>query len=692
MEWAHNLQGPAGPATIRVLRLVAMRLFRPSAYEGHVRVARGAYAQVFRCALPPVGLQPLPSAVLKVMDLPASPADPCLQHDAFTEVAVLEGLRGRVPVTELLDYGVDREALYLVLKDYRCSLRAWRRSQVLGREGAERSARLYVRIFLDVVQAVRQLHAQGVAHFDLKGDNVLLEAAPGCGEDSFWRPGDPRPPFRVVLADFGESCLLPHRDALTVRNRGTEYIKSPEMLLVAHASKKAREGRGGMAGGAGLSSDVWSLGCLLYEVVFGDYLFFDPDWIRFFIRVTQPGQPLLSPERERELSALPPVRDLLLALLQRDPQERPDLDRVVQLTQQTLQQLDRRGYGRPVQRADTHRSDHSADGPEVGTPRDWLKTAPKRPLRQEDLEPLVQLPGGRLEGPARLDASVLLAPLDWAVRRARDLGRDRVRAVALLAPPRVPFGSPLYAKIAALQAVCQPSGISCSLVPLSPLSDFQTSEAGQRNGAQVGGAGSLSEAIPRALRQVRAVCGPRGTGQALIICCPGLEAECAAIAICHVRLHASVSAYEALTQVQLATLTVPLTAAHLTAVEQYEEARERARARGRGRVLLSCPCGMSSGILMRDSTGSTKDCSGALGERGCACDCRSVVQTWAQQGIKARGVSWAQVREDEWEVDPLACIGEMTRATEPGKKQSEWNTAFTRMGWGWGGGGGQARG
>lgn len=63
--------------------------------------------------------------------------------------------------------------------------------------------------------------------------------------------------WQVVLADFGESRAfgdLSPGSAVTSRNRGTECVKSPEMLLVANSRKtgrdsydrRKREGAGGV--------------------------------------------------------------------------------------------------------------------------------------------------------------------------------------------------------------------------------------------------------------------------------------------------------------------------------------------------------------------------------------------------------------------------------------------------------------
>ncbi len=52
------------------------------------------------------------------------------------------------------------------------------------------------------MQAVSE---QGVVHFDLKCDNIFLQALPSVQEEAFWSPVSEDPSFEVVLGDFGDS-------------------------------------------------------------------------------------------------------------------------------------------------------------------------------------------------------------------------------------------------------------------------------------------------------------------------------------------------------------------------------------------------------------------------------------------------------------------------------------------------------
>lgn len=63
-------------------------------------------------------------------------------------------------------------------------------------------------------------------------------------------------------------------------------MRSPEMLLPS-SDPTAEQG----AERKHMASDVWALGCLLYELVTGTVLFPNElDWPKFFITVTDPTQ------------------------------------------------------------------------------------------------------------------------------------------------------------------------------------------------------------------------------------------------------------------------------------------------------------------------------------------------------------------------------------------------------------------
>ena len=145
------------------------------------------------------------------------------------------------------------------------------------------------RIGLAVLGALRAAHVVGIVHRDVKPANVLLG-----------RHG------RVVLTDFGIAHVQ-GEDSLTASG---EFVGSLEFVAPERMSGR----------GAGPSSDLWSLGVLLYAAVEG--------WSPF--RRTAPASTLAAiltadlPEPKRA----GPLGPLLVRLLEKDPALRPDAEEI----------------------------------------------------------------------------------------------------------------------------------------------------------------------------------------------------------------------------------------------------------------------------------------------------------------------------------------------------------------------------
>lgn len=96
-------------------------------------------------------------------------------------------------------------------------------------------------IAVQIFDALGFLHDRNIAHCDVKPENILL-----CGLGS----------TSVKLIDFGSSCHPGHPVFAYVQSR---YYRAPEVLL-------------GLPYGSEI--DVWSLGCVLFELVVGKPLFY----------------------------------------------------------------------------------------------------------------------------------------------------------------------------------------------------------------------------------------------------------------------------------------------------------------------------------------------------------------------------------------------------------------------------------
>ncbi|MFG3662561.1 protein kinase [Streptomyces sp. NPDC047706] len=143
------------------------------------------------------------------------------------------------------------------------------------------------RIGLGLVEALREVHARGVLHRDIKPGNVLVERA---GR-------------RVVLTDFGIAAI-----------QDTKALTMAGMLVGSH-DYMAPERISGRPQGP--PSDIWSLGATLSAALAGQSPFARNTTLATLHAVLyeEPGLP----------ASAGPLRDVLGALLRKEPQTRPGL-------------------------------------------------------------------------------------------------------------------------------------------------------------------------------------------------------------------------------------------------------------------------------------------------------------------------------------------------------------------------------
>ncbi|MFE1913566.1 protein kinase [Streptomyces anandii] len=145
------------------------------------------------------------------------------------------------------------------------------------------------RIGLGLVSALRQVHAVGVLHRDIKPGNVLVESGGGR---------------RVVLTDFGIAAI---QDAKALTMVGM-LVGSPDYMAPERVSGHPQ----------GPPSDVWSLGATLCAALVGRSPF-SRDTTLATLHAVLYEEPRLPP-------AAGPLSETLAALLVKDPEARPALD------------------------------------------------------------------------------------------------------------------------------------------------------------------------------------------------------------------------------------------------------------------------------------------------------------------------------------------------------------------------------
>jgi len=120
-------------------------------------------------------------------------------------------------------------------------------------ETSKRDLRKMLTIILQVIDALQHAHERGLIHRDIKPSNIFLLKD-----------------MRVKLLDFGIATAKPNKPSANQEFLGTPNYVSPEQ-----ASNKPLDAR----------SDIFSVGCILYELVTGMRAFDGKSWEDVLVKV-----------------------------------------------------------------------------------------------------------------------------------------------------------------------------------------------------------------------------------------------------------------------------------------------------------------------------------------------------------------------------------------------------------------------
>nr|XP_022325749.1 serine/threonine-protein kinase Nek1-like isoform X1 [Crassostrea virginica] len=145
--------------------------------------------------------------------------------------------------------------------------------------------------FVQICLAIKHIHDRKILHRDIKSQNIFLSADGS-----------------VRLGDFGIAKVLGSTVELARTCIGTPYYLSPEIVENRPYNNK---------------SDIWSLGCVLYEMATLKHAFEAGNMKNLVLKIIRGSYPPISPKYSYDL------RGLIAQLFKRTPKDRPSINSIL---------------------------------------------------------------------------------------------------------------------------------------------------------------------------------------------------------------------------------------------------------------------------------------------------------------------------------------------------------------------------
>ena len=255
-------------------------------YEPHRFLGRGSFGGVWECQHVATG----ESVACKIIDINVAISDKVYPH--FRNEMLIHSQICHSSITELKDVLIDNDNVYIFME--LCD--GGDLNDIVQEVGglSEDEAKHY---FHPIMDALSYIHKLGIAHRDIKLENILVTA-----DDD------------AKLSDFG-LCKQQHGDDPMLTTCGTLVYAAPEIIREEPYN--------------GMKSDIWSAGVLLYAMIASHFPWVAPPGLPPEMLMKETARQIVEGEIKLPDGISNELQNLLGNLLNVDPDERPTAEEVL---------------------------------------------------------------------------------------------------------------------------------------------------------------------------------------------------------------------------------------------------------------------------------------------------------------------------------------------------------------------------